>query len=122
MITKTKRYKVEDHIDQQEFDIALEKYKQHIDKKRAIGRIGWKQIGNSIDIDLSQVSHLIKNIEKVDDEYIFTIDILDTGYGKILEDMPWENLEIRTRGIGNTQDGKWKNIEITEFVLKPKYE
>ena len=78
-----------------------------------LGEFGFPE-GSRVEVDISKVSHVIKNLYKREDGLYADIETLNTPNGRKLEQVASKN-NFRTRGTGNldiTDDGC---CEVTDY-------
>ena len=73
--------------------------KEYVDKNRAFGELGHPQ---GPTINLERASHLIKSLKKEGNDFVGKAKILDTPYGKIVQNLIDEGaiLGVSSRGMG----------------------
>ena len=79
--------------------------KEFINKKRAFGELGHP---DGPTVNLERVSHMIEELEEVDQNFMGRAKILDTPYGKIVKNLIDEGaqLGVSSRGMGSLKSGK----------------
>ena len=77
---------------------------EFIDKKRAFGELGHP---DGPTVNLERVSHMIEELEEVDQNFMGRAKILDTPYGKIVKNLIDEGaqLGVSSRGMGSLKPG-----------------
>lgn len=83
-----------------------------------LGELGFPEDSRE-EVDLSKVSHVIKNLYKKEDGLYADIETLDTPHGKILEQIVNEN-NFRTIGSGNLiprDDGYYDVTDYTFYTI-----
>ena len=78
---------------------------EFIDKKRAFGELGHP---DGPTVNLERVSHMIEELVEVDQNFMGRAKILDTPYGKIVENLIDEGarLGVSSRGMGSLKPVK----------------
>tara|TARA_R100001369_G_scaffold35016_1_gene60251 strand:- start:83 stop:733 length:651 start_codon:yes stop_codon:yes gene_type:complete len=78
---------------------------EFIIKKRAFGELGHP---DGPTVNLERVSHMIEELEEVDQNFMGRAKILDTPYGKIVKSLIDEGaqLGVSSRGMGSLKSGK----------------
>ena len=78
---------------------------EFINKKRAFGELGHP---DGPTVNLERVSHMIEELEEVDQNFMGRAKILDTPYGKIVKSLIDEGaqLGVSSRGMGSLKSGK----------------
>tara|TARA_B100000795_G_scaffold155590_1_gene116728 strand:- start:7 stop:657 length:651 start_codon:yes stop_codon:yes gene_type:complete len=78
---------------------------EFIIKKRAFGELGHP---DGPTVNLERVSHMIEELEEVDQNFMGRAKILDTPYGKIVKNLIDEGaqLGVSSRGMGSLKSGK----------------
>jgi hypothetical protein len=78
---------------------------EFIVKKRAFGELGHP---DGPTVNLERVSHMIEELEEVDQNFMGRSKILDTPYGKIVKSLIDEGaqLGVSSRGMGSLKSGK----------------
>ena len=78
---------------------------EFIKKKRAFGELGHP---DGPTVNLERVSHMIEELEEVDQNFMGRAKILDTPYGKIVKNLIDEGaqLGVSSRGMGSLKPGK----------------
>jgi hypothetical protein len=78
---------------------------EFIVKKRAFGELGHP---DGPTVNLERVSHMIEELEEVDQNFMGRAKILDTPYGKIVKSLIDEGaqLGVSSRGMGSLKSGK----------------
>jgi len=78
---------------------------EFIKKKRAFGELGHP---DGPTVNLERVSHMIEELEEVDQNFMGRAKILDTPYGKIVKNLIDEGaqLGVSSRGMGSLKSGK----------------
>ena len=78
---------------------------EFIIKKRAFGELGHP---DGPTVNLERVSHMIEELEEVDQNFMGRAKILDTPYGKIVKNLIDEGaqLGVSSRGMGSLKAGK----------------
>ena len=78
---------------------------EFINKKRAFGELGHP---DGPTVNLERVSHMIEELEEVDQNFMGRAKILDTPYGKIVKNLIDEGaqLGVSSRGMGSLKSGK----------------
>ena len=78
---------------------------EFIVKKRAFGELGHP---DGPTVNLERVSHMIEELEEVDQNFMGRAKILDTPYGKIVKNLIDEGaqLGVSSRGMGSLKSGK----------------
>ena len=78
---------------------------EFIAKKRAFGELGHP---DGPTVNLERVSHMIEELEEVDQNFMGRAKILDTPYGKIVKSLIDEGaqLGVSSRGMGSLKSGK----------------
>ena len=78
---------------------------EFIAKKRAFGELGHP---DGPTVNLERVSHMIEELEEVDQNFMGRAKILDTPYGKIVKNLIDEGaqLGVSSRGMGSLKPGK----------------
>ncbi len=78
---------------------------EFINKKRAFGELGHP---DGPTVNLERVSHMIEELEEVDQNFMGRAKILDTPYGKIVKNLIDEGarLGVSSRGMGSLKPGK----------------
>ena len=78
---------------------------EFIVKKRAFGELGHP---DGPTVNLERVSHMIEELEEVDQNFMGRAKILDTPYGKIVKNLIDEgaHLGVSSRGMGSLKAGK----------------
>ena len=76
-----------------------------IQRKRAFGELGHP---DGPTVNLERVSHMIEELEEVDQNFMGRAKILDTPYGKIVKNLIDEGaqLGVSSRGMGSLKAGK----------------
>jgi hypothetical protein len=76
-----------------------------IQRKRAFGELGHP---DGPTVNLERVSHMIEELEEVDQNFMGRAKILDTPYGKIVKNLIDEGarLGVSSRGMGSLKSGK----------------
>ena len=76
-----------------------------INSKRALGELGHP---DGPTVNLERVSHMIEELEEVDNNFMGRAKILDTPYGKIVKNLIDEGarLGVSSRGMGSLKAGK----------------
>lgn len=76
-----------------------------INSKRAFGELGHP---DGPTVNLERVSHMIEELEEVDNNFMGRAKILDTPYGKIVKNLIDEGarLGVSSRGMGSLKAGK----------------
>ena len=76
-----------------------------INKKRAFGELGHP---DGPTVNLERVSHMIEELEEVDQNFMGRAKIMDTPYGKIVKSLIDEGavLGVSSRGMGSLKPGK----------------
>ena len=79
--------------------------KKFINSKRAFGELGHP---DGPTVNLERVSHMIEELEEVDNNFMGRAKILDTPYGKIVKNLIDEGarLGVSSRGMGSLKAGK----------------
>ena len=77
---------------------------EFINKKRAFGELGHP---DGPTVNLERVSHMIEELEEVDQNFMGRAKILDTPYGKIVKNLIDEGaqLGVSSRGMGSLKPG-----------------
>jgi len=102
------------------------KIKELSDKKTLFGELRHDDDILLFDVNLSNVSHLIKNLEVYDDGVYGEIQVLDTEKGKflrtLLNDKGDYNISISSRGTGTVENGvvKIDNLNGFDYVYSPE--
>jgi hypothetical protein len=95
-----------------------ERYKKnYIDENRAYGELGHP---TGPTINLERVSHMIKDLRQDGDNFIGKAKIMDTPYGKIVQNLMDEGarLGVSTRGMGTLKDSRDGIMEVQpDFYL-----
>jgi len=78
---------------------------EFIKKKRAFGELGHP---DGPTVNLERVSHMIEELEEVDQNFMGRAKILDTPYGKIVKNLIDEGaqLGVSSRGMGSLKAGR----------------
>jgi hypothetical protein len=78
---------------------------EFIVKKRAFGELGHP---DGPTVNLERVSHMIEELEEVDQNFMGRAKILDTPYGKIVKSLIDEGAQmgVSSRGMGSLKAGK----------------
>ena len=78
---------------------------EFIKKKRAFGELGHP---DGPTVNLERVSHMIEELEEVDQNFMGRAKILDTPYGKIVKNLIDEGaqLGVSSRGMGSLKSGR----------------
>ena len=78
---------------------------EFIEKKRAFGELGHP---DGPTVNLERVSHMIEELEEVDQNFMGRAKILDTPYGKIVKNLIDEGaqLGVSSRGMGSLKPGR----------------
>ena len=78
---------------------------EFIKKKRAFGELGHP---DGPTVNLERVSHMIEELEEVDQNFMGRAKILDTPYGMIVKNLIDEGaqLGVSSRGMGSLKSGK----------------
>ena len=78
---------------------------EFIDKKRAFGELGHP---DGPTVNLERVSHMIEELQEVDQNFMGRAKILDTPYGKIVKNLIDEGarLGVSSRGMGSLKPSK----------------
>ena len=78
---------------------------EFIAKKRAFGELGHP---DGPTVNLERVSHMIEELEEVDQNFMGRAKILDTPYGKIVKNLIDEGaqLGVSSRGMGSLKAGR----------------
>ena len=78
---------------------------EFINKKRAFGELGHP---DGPTVNLERVSHMIEELEEVDQNFMGRAKILDTPYGKIVKNLIDEGarLGVSSRGMGSLKPGR----------------
>ena len=78
---------------------------EFINKKRAFGELGHP---DGPTVNLERVSHMIEELEEVDQNFMGRAKILDTPYGKIVKNLIDEGaqLGVSSRGMGSLKAGR----------------
>ena len=78
---------------------------EFIAKKRAFGELGHP---DGPTVNLERVSHMIEELQEVDQNFMGRAKILDTPYGKIVKNLIDEGarLGVSSRGMGSLKPGK----------------
>ena len=78
---------------------------EFIDKKRAFGELGHP---DGPTVNLERVSHMIEELQEVDQNFMGRAKILDTPYGKIVKNLIDEGarLGVSSRGMGSLKPAK----------------
>ena len=78
---------------------------EFINKKRAFGELGHP---DGPTVNLERVSHMIEELEEVDQNFMGRAKILDTPYGKIVKHLidDGARLGVSSRGMGSLKPGK----------------
>ena len=78
---------------------------EFIKKKRAFGELGHP---DGPTVNLERVSHMIEELEEVDQNFMGRAKILDTPYGKIVKNLIDEGaqLGVSSRGMGSLKPAK----------------
>ena len=78
---------------------------EFIKKKRAFGELGHP---DGPTVNLERVSHMIEELEEVDQNFMGRAKIMDTPYGKIVKNLIDEGaqLGVSSRGMGSLKPGK----------------
>ena len=78
---------------------------EFIDKKRAFGELGHP---DGPTVNLERVSHMIEELQEVDQNFMGRAKILDTPYGKIVKNLIDEGarLGVSSRGMGSLKPMK----------------
>ena len=78
---------------------------EFIKKKRAFGELGHP---DGPTVNLERVSHMIEELEEVDQNFMGRAKILDTPYGKIVKNLIDEGaqLGVSSRGMGSLKPGR----------------
>ena len=78
---------------------------EFIAKKRAFGELGHP---DGPTVNLERVSHMIEELEEVDQNFMGRAKILDTPYGKIVKNLIDEGaqLGVSSRGMGSLKPGR----------------
>jgi hypothetical protein len=78
---------------------------EFIKKKRAFGELGHP---DGPTVNLERVSHMIEELEEVDQNFMGRAKVLDTPYGKIVKNLIDEGaqLGVSSRGMGSLKSGK----------------
>jgi hypothetical protein len=78
---------------------------EFINKKRAFGELGHP---DGPTVNLERVSHMIEELEEVDQNFMGRAKILDTPYGKIVKSLIDEGaqLGVSSRGMGSLKAGR----------------
>ena len=90
-------------------DVLIKEAKRYttefIDKKRAFGELGHP---DGPTVNLERVSHMIEELQEVDQNFMGRAKILDTPYGKIVKNLIDEGarLGVSSRGMGSLKPGK----------------
>ena len=99
-------------------DREVQRYTEnYIDKNRAFGELGHPD-GPSI--NLERVSHMIKSLKKVGNNYVGKAKIMtETPYGAIVANLIKEgaSLGVSSRGMGSVKQSQGKNIVQDDFYL-----
>ncbi len=95
-----------------------ERYKKnYIDENRAYGELGHP---TGPTINLERVSHMIKDLHQEGDNFIGRAKIMDTPYGKIVQNLMDEDarIAVSTRGMGSLKEGRDGIMEVqSDFYL-----
>ena len=95
-----------------------ERYKKnYIEETRASGELGHP---TGPTINLERVSHMIKDLRQDGDNFIGKAKIMDTPYGKIVQNLMDEGarLGVSTRGMGTLKDSRDGIMEVQpDFYL-----
>ena len=86
-------------------NVYLRGFGSFIVKKRAFGELGHP---DGPTVNLERVSHMIEELEEVDQNFMGRAKILDTPYGKIVKNLIDEGaqLGVSSRGMGSLKSGK----------------
>ena len=78
---------------------------EFIDKKRAFGELGHP---DGPTVNLERVSHMMEELQEVDQNFMGRAKILDTPYGKIVKNLIDEGarLGVSSRGMGSLKPAK----------------
>ena len=78
---------------------------EFIKKKRAFGELGHP---DGPTVNLERVSHMIEELEEVDQNFMGRAKIMDTPYGKIVKNLIDEGaqLGVSSRGMGSLKPGR----------------
>ena len=91
---------------QQILEREVKRYNEkYIDQNRAFGELGHPQ-GPTVNLD--RASHMIEELEEVDNNFMGRAKILDTPYGKIVKNLIDEGarLGVSSRGMGSLKPAK----------------
>ena len=79
--------------------------KEYVEPKRAFGELGHP---DGPTVNLERVSHMIEELEEVDQNFMGRAKILDTPYGKIVKNLIDEGaqLGVSSRGMGSLKAGR----------------
>jgi len=95
-----------------------ERYKKnYIDENRAYGELGHP---TGPTINLERVSHMIKDLQQDGNNFVGKAKIMDTPYGKIVQNLMDEGarLGVSTRGMGSLKNGSDGIMEVQpDFYL-----
>ena len=86
-------------------NVYLRGFGSFIVKKRAFGELGHP---DGPTVNLERVSHMIEELEEVDQNFMGRAKILDTPYGKIVKNLIDEGaqLGVSSRGMGSLKAGR----------------
>ena len=89
---------------------------EFIAKKRAFGELGHP---DGPTVNLERVSHMIEELEEVDQNFMGRAKILDTPYGKIVKNLIDEGaqLGVSSRGMGSIMQRNGANYVKDDFML-----
>ena len=89
---------------------------EFIKKKRAFGELGHP---DGPTVNLERVSHMIEELEEVDQNFMGRAKILDTPYGKIVKNLIDEGaqLGVSSRGMGSIMQRNGANYVKDDFML-----
>ena len=89
---------------------------EFIKKKRAFGELGHP---DGPTVNLERVSHMIEELEEVDQNFMGRAKILDTPYGKIVKNLIDEGakLGVSSRGMGSLEPKRDMQVVKDDFYL-----
>ena len=89
---------------------------EFIKKKRAFGELGHP---DGPTVNLERVSHMIEELEEVDQNFMGRAKILDTPYGKIVKNLIDEGaqLGVSSRGMGTIRERNGAQEVQSDFML-----
>jgi hypothetical protein len=90
--------------------------KEYIEKNRAYGELGHPE---GPTINLERVSHMIKELRQVGNDFIGKAKIMDTPYGNIVKNLMLEGagLGVSTRGLGTLEEKNGVKYVKDDFYL-----